>query len=57
MQLADAEKVDILQLVEQNWHASCQEVAEAPNTNHIAVCNHLEITVCKQELKTVEKLT
>ena len=33
------EKVgEILQLVEQDWHASCQEIAEALNINHMTVC-------------------
>ncbi|CAH2103465.1 unnamed protein product [Euphydryas editha] len=37
------EKVDeILQLMEQDRHASCQEIAEALNINHMTVWNHLK---------------
>ena len=35
------EKVgEILQLVEQDRHASCQEIAEALNIKHMTVWNH-----------------
>lgn len=37
------EKADeILQMVEENRHASCQEIAEALNINHMTVWNHLK---------------
>jgi len=37
------EKVeDTLQLVEQDHHISCQEKAEALNTSHMTVWNHLK---------------
>ena len=37
------EKVkEILQLVDQNHHVSCQEIAEALNINHMKVWNHLK---------------
>ncbi|CAH2092000.1 unnamed protein product [Euphydryas editha] len=37
------EKVDeILQLMEQDRHVSCQEIAEALNINHMTVWNHLK---------------
>ena len=32
----------ILQLVEKDRHASCQEIAEAININHMTVWNHLK---------------
>ncbi|XP_035233552.1 histone-lysine N-methyltransferase SETMAR-like [Stegodyphus dumicola] len=37
------ENVDeILLLVEQNWHTSCQEIAEAHNINQMIVWDHLK---------------
>ncbi|XP_011052820.1 PREDICTED: histone-lysine N-methyltransferase SETMAR-like, partial [Acromyrmex echinatior] len=37
------EKVDeILQLVKQDWHVSCQEIANALRINHMTVWNHLK---------------
>jgi len=45
------EKVsEILQLVEQNRHASCQEIAEALNINHMTVWNHLKRPNYKKKL-------
>jgi len=45
------EKVgEILQLVEQDWHASCQEIAEALNINHMTAWNHLKKANYKKKL-------
>jgi len=45
------EKVgEILQLVEQDRHASCKEISEALNINHMTVWNHLKKANYKKKL-------
>ena len=41
---------EILQLVEQDRHASCQEITEALNINHMTVWNHLKKQTTKRSL-------
>jgi len=41
---------EILQLVEQDRHASCQEIAEALNINNMTVWNHLKEANYKKKL-------
>jgi len=41
---------EILQLVEQDLHASCQEISEALNINHMTVWNHLKKVNYKKKL-------
>ncbi|KIH49852.1 hypothetical protein ANCDUO_20072 [Ancylostoma duodenale] len=46
-----AEKVgEILQLVEQDRHASCREMVEEPNMNLMTVSNHLKGAGYKKKL-------
>lgn len=45
---------EILQLVGQDWHASCQGIAEIININYMTVSNHLKRAVYKEKLETAK---
>lgn len=56
MYLVVAEKADeILQVLEQDRHACCQEIAEALTINHITLGNHLKRAGYKKKLEIAEK--